>query len=84
MDSQPSKPQILTPFNYIDCSIDMHLALHKHGYLWIILGREVGPHHPAERNKFMNYLDEAFGYLCTHNSRDLLFHLEGLRTPKEP
>ena len=31
----------------------------------------------------MNRLDEAFGYLCTHISRDLLFHLEGLRNPKE-
>ena len=31
----------------------------------------------------MKRLDEAFGYLCTHISRDLLFHLEGLRTPRE-
>ena len=53
---------------------------------WIpqdILGRESKPHHPVEKNKFLNRLDEAFGYLCTHISRDLLFHLEGLRTPRE-
>ena len=31
----------------------------------------------------MNYCDEAFGYLCTYISRDLLFHLEGLRNPRE-
>ena len=31
----------------------------------------------------MNCLDEAFGFLCTHIFRYLLFHLEGLRTPKE-
>ena len=31
----------------------------------------------------MNRCDEAFGYLCTYISRDILFHLEGLRTPKE-
>ena len=61
----------------------MQLALRKKGYYRIILGREVEPHHPSEKKKFMNRLDEAFSYLCTHISRDLLFHLEGLRTPKE-
>ena len=35
------------------------------------------------RRKNLNRLDEAFGFMCTHISRDLLFHLEGLRTPKE-
>ena len=61
----------------------MQVSLCNKGFFRIILGREVEPHHPAEKNKFMNRLDEAFGYLCTHISRDLLFHLEGLRTPKE-
>ena len=83
MDSQPSTPRILTPFNYVDWRADMHLSLCNKGYFRIILGREVEPHHLAEKYKFMNRLDEAFGYLCTHISRDLLFHLEGLRTPRE-
>ena len=61
----------------------MQLALRKHGYLRIILGREGEPHHPVEKNKFLNRCDEAFDYLCTHISRDLLFHLEGLETPSE-
>ena len=61
----------------------MQLPLRKHGYLRIIHSIEAEPHHPVERNKFMNRLDEAFGYLCTHISRDLLFHLEGLRTPRK-
>ena len=59
------------------------MALCKQGYYRIILGRETKPHHLAERSKFLNHLDEAFGYLCAHISRYLLFHLEGLRTPKE-
>ena len=59
------------------------MALRKQGYYKIILGRETETHHPAERNNFLNRLDEAFGYLCTHVSRYLLFHLEGLRTPRE-
>ena len=61
----------------------MQVSLCNKGFFRIILGREVEPHHPAEKNKFMNRLDEAFGYLCTHISRDILFHLEGLSTPKE-
>ena len=61
----------------------MQMALRKHGYFRIILGREAEPHHPVGRNKFLNRLDEAFDYLCTHISIDLLFHLEHLRNPRE-
>ena len=75
MDYVPSTPWILTPFNYLDWREDMKLALCKLGYYRIILGREVEPHQPVEKNNFLNCLDEAFGYLCTHISRYLLFHL---------
>ena len=83
MSSQTPEPQILTTSNYLDWRIDMQLALCKHGYHRIIHGWELEPHHPVERNKFLNHCDEAFGYLCTYISRYLLFHLEGLRTPTE-
>ena len=61
----------------------MQVSLCNKGFFRIILGRQAEPHHPAEKNNFLNRLDEAFGYLCTHIFRDLLFHLEGLRSPKE-
>ena len=61
----------------------MHLALCHHGYLRIIQGREEEPHQPVEKNNFLNRCDEAFEYLCTNISRDLLLHLEGLRNPRE-
>ena len=83
MDSQSSTPRILTPFNYVDWREDMQVSLCNKGLFKIILGREAEPHNLAEKNKFLNRLDEAFGYLCTHKSRYLLFHLEGLRTPRE-
>ena len=83
MDSQSSKHWILTPFNYVDWREDMQLSFHNNGYFRIILGRNSKPHHPVEKNKFLNRLDEAFGYLCTHIYRHLLFHLKGLRNPKE-
>ena len=61
----------------------MHLSLHKHGYHRIIHGWEARPHQLVEWNKFLNHCDEAFRYLCTYISIYLLFHLEGLRTPRE-
>ena len=61
----------------------MQLALRKHGYHMIIYGWEAEPHQYVEQKKFMNRCDEAFAYLCTYISRDILFHLEGLRTPRE-
>ena len=83
MDSLPSTPRILTPFNYLDWSADMQFSLCNKGYFRIIPGREVEPHYLVERNKFLNHSDEAFSYLCSHISRYLLFHLEGFRTPRE-
>ena len=83
MDSQSPTPRILTTSNYLDWRIDMQLTLCKHGYPRIVLGREDEPHQLVEKNKFLNRCDEASDYLCTHISIYLLFHLEGLRTPRE-
>ena len=83
MSSQNPEPWFLTTSNYLDWRIDMQLALHKHGYHRIIHGWEAEPHQLVEWNNFLNHCDEAFKYLCTYISRYLLFHLEGLRTPKE-
>ena len=47
------------------------------------MGRETEPQQYVEKNKSLNWLDEAFGFMCTHISRDILFNLEGLRNPKE-
>ena len=61
----------------------MQISLRKLGLFRMTVGRETEPHHSTEKNKFLNRLDEAFSFLCTHISQDLLFHLEGLKTPKE-
>ena len=47
------------------------------------MGRKIEPQQYVKKNKFLNSLDEAFAFMCTHISRDILFHLEGLRTLKE-
>ena len=60
----------------------MQVSLCKLGLFRMTMGRETEPHHPTEKNKFLDRLDEAFGFLCTHISWDLLFHLEGLKNMK--
>ena len=42
------------------------------------MGREDEPQQYVEKSKFLNWLDEAFDFMCIHMYRDLLFHLEGL------
>ena len=49
----------------------------------MIIGREVDPQQYVEKSKFVSRLDETFGFMCIHIFRELLFHLEGLITPKE-
>ena len=61
----------------------MQISLHKLGLYMMNMGREIEPHHPTKKNKFLNSLDESFWFLCAHISKDILFHLEVLKTPKE-
>ena len=61
-------PRIVTPFNYLNWRADMHM------------GREVEPQKHIEKSKYLNKIDEAFGFMCIHISRELLFHLNGLKT----
>ena len=75
-------PRILTPFNYLDKRDDMEIVLHNKGLYRVTMGREIKPQHHLEKSKYLNKLDEAFGFMCIHISREILFHLEVLRTPK--
>ena len=47
------------------------------------MGREVEPQQYLKKFKYPNKLDETFGFMGIHISRELLFHLDGLKTPKE-
>ena len=44
---------------------------------------ESDPNAAAEKIKWHNRRDEAYGLLCLSISRDLLFHLDGLTSPNE-
>ena len=61
----------------------MQVSLCVLGLFRMKMGREVEPQQYVEKSNFLNWLDEAFSFMCIHISRDILFHLEGLKTPKE-
>ena len=61
----------------------MRVSLHKLGLYRMTMGIEIEPQQYVEKNKFLNRLDEAFDLMCTHIYLDLLFQIEGPRTPKE-
>ena len=44
---------------------------------------EEEPGSAIDKSRFLNKKDEAFRFLCLSVSRDLLFHLLRLKTPKE-
>ena len=47
------------------------------------MGIEVEPQQHLEKLKYLNKLDEAFSFMCIHISKELLLHLNVLRTPKQ-
>ena len=61
----------------------MQVSLLNLGLYRMTMGRETEPQQYVDKKKFVNWLDEAFGLMCTHIFQGLLFHLEELRTPKE-
>ena len=44
---------------------------------------EEEPNHVVDKAIFWNKMDETYNFLCLSISKDVLFHLLGLKTPKE-
>ena len=61
----------------------MQILLCNKGMYNITMGREVEPQQYLEKSKYHNKLDEYFGFMCIHISREKLFHLDELKNPKE-
>ena len=61
----------------------MQVSLRKIGLYRMKMGRETEPQQYVDKNKFLNRIYEAFDFMCTHISRDILFYLEGLMNPNE-
>ena len=61
----------------------MEIQLHARGLYQVTMDTEEEPTHVIDKARFLNKKDEAFGFLCLFVSQDILFHLSGLKTPKE-
>ena len=78
-----SEKIILTPFNVFEWKDEMEIFLRvKHLYR-VTMETKVEPNAVAEKIKWHNRRDEAYGLLCLSISRDLLFHLDGLTSDNE-
>ena len=75
--------ELLTPFNYHQWKEDMEMQLCYKRLFILTMEVEKDPIHYVDKEKYWNRLDEAYIFLCLSISRDLLFHINGLKTPKE-
>ena len=78
-----SSVDLLTPYNFHSWKGDMEIQLHSRGLYRVTMDTEYDPGSAIEKSRFLNKKDEAFGFLCLSISWDLLFHLAGLKNPKE-
>ena len=78
-----SQKIILTPFNLFECKTEMEILLREKGLYRVTMEIEAKPNVAAEKIKWHNRRDEAYGLLCLSISRDLLFHLDRLTSPNE-
>ena len=78
-----SQKIVLTPFNLFEWKEEMEILLREKGLYRLTMAIEVEPNAAAEKIKWHNRRDEAYGLLCLSISRDLLFHLDGLKSPNE-
>ena len=61
----------------------MEIHLRAKGLYRVTLDMEEDPNHVVDKDRFFNKMNESFGFPCISISKDLLFHLSGLKTSKE-
>src|SRR5713101_4863847 len=61
----------------------MEILLREKCLYRVTMATEAEPNAAAEKIKWHNRRDEAYGLLCLSISRDLLFHLDGLTSPDQ-
>ena len=61
----------------------MKIQLCARGLYWFTMDIEEEPTSMTDKAIFLNKKDEAFKFLWLSISQDLIFHLSGLKTPKE-
>ena len=67
-----SQKIILTPFNLFEWKVEMEKMLREKGLYRMTMETNKEPNVAAEKIKWHNRRDEAYGLLCLNISRDLL------------
>ena len=75
--------ELLTPFNYHQWKEDMEMQLCSKIIFRLTMETEREPIHYVDKENYWNRLHEVYGCLSLSISRDLLFHINGLKNPKE-
>ena len=73
----------ITPLKFFDWKANMVIQLISKGLYRVTMGTEVEPNSVVDKGKYLNRLDESYGLLCLSISRDILFHIDSLKTPNE-
>ena len=73
----------MTPFNFFEWKYEVEILLRTKGLYKVTMEIETDPNAAADKIKWYNRRDEAYGLLCLSISRDLLFHLDGLSSLDE-
>ena len=60
----------------------MEIQLHSKDIYRVTMNTEIESNAAAEKIKYWNKLDEAYGFLYLSISKDILFHISGLKTSK--
>ena len=74
---------LLTSFNYHQWKEDMETKLRSKKLFILTMEIEVEAILNHDKENYWNRLDESYGFLCLSISRDPLFHVKGLNTPKD-
>ena len=61
----------------------MEILLRVKGLYRVTMATKAEPNAAANKIKWHNRRDEAYGLLCLSISRDLLFHIDGLKSPNK-
>ena len=73
----------LSPLNLFEWKAEMEILLRVKGIYMVTMETESNPNATAEKIKWHNRRNEAYDLLCLRISRDLLFHLDSLKSPNE-
>ena len=63
----------MTPFNFFEWKAEMEIPLREKCLYRVTMAIEAEPNVAADKIKWHNRRDEAYGLLCLSISRDLLF-----------